>query len=131
MKKERAQREILEYVAEHGIVDKDRVSGTKSRRAAQRRGKIRGKRERLDLHGRTQDEAERLVRATVEGCGQRGVGSLLVIHGVGIHSDPERGAVLKDLVHRMLQGELRSRIHHFASAPRRSGGMGATIVWLV
>ena len=53
---------------------------------------------------------------------------LLVVHGYGLHSDPNEGPVLKKLVRDMLDRELRPKYRTYRTASIRDGGEGATLV---
>ncbi len=121
--------EILRYIEEHGVVDKDamlrRHPAKKKTRASRKRS-----RKRIDLHGKTSEQAERALGFALERCAESGTKELLVIHGVGWHSDPEQGPVLKFLVKQLLDYRFRDRIRTYRPAPPSEGGPGCTIVRL-
>ncbi|MBD3316505.1 MAG: DNA mismatch repair protein MutS [Chitinivibrionales bacterium] len=121
--------EILRYIDQHGVVDKDKSLARRGVKGGSRRsrGKKRSDREVLDLHGLITEEAERRVRMAVDRCRRRGIYELLIIHGRGYHSG-EAGPVLKKMVRRMLAIELCHLIRDFVTASPRDGGGGATIV---
>ncbi|MBD3238960.1 MAG: hypothetical protein GF331_00135 [Chitinivibrionales bacterium] len=122
---------ILRYLDQHGVIDKDEPSGAKAGRS----GKAGSRRSRgvdyeLDLHGMTQERAARALRMTLKRCRRNGVRSVLVIHGQGLHSPSEEGAVLRKLVRAEVSHGLSDIVRNFKAAPPRLGGNGATIVYL-
>ncbi|HEX2958597.1 MAG TPA: Smr/MutS family protein [Chitinispirillaceae bacterium] len=126
--------EILQHIEKYGITDKDlehkKITSIKKKKkqAVTRTGvKLR---DRVDLHGLTSLEAEKVLRISVQSSRSRGVRELLIIHGKGYHSDVETGPVLKTLVHQMLEGELSRFVKSYTSAMRKDGGDGATVVFL-
>ncbi len=86
---------------------------------------------RLDLHGRTRDEAVRGVARFVALARERGARTVLVIHGRGHNSEPG-GAVLRPAVWAWLASAASARagVMAFVSARPRDGGGGATLVLL-
>jgi DNA-nicking Smr family endonuclease len=126
-KKENAD-QILSYLDQHGVVDKDASSVLKKRKKIT----ISRKHPRaiLDLHGMKSDEAARKIRSELTRCSERGIKELLIIHGKGYHSAPQEGPVLKNLVRDMLERELGSMIRDFRTALPKDGGEGATLVYL-
>lgn len=84
----------------------------------------------IDLHGMKKAEAENMLLHELAFCKTSGIRTLHVIHGKGINSDPNKGAVLKEMVKAVLKKELGHLIRDYHSAPPRSGGDGATIVKL-
>jgi DNA-nicking Smr family endonuclease len=125
--------EIFQHLEKYGITDKDsehQITASLKKKKQQVKTSAGVKRERVDLHGLTSLEAERVLRVTVESCRSRGIRELLVIHGKGYHSDAETGPVLKTLVQQMLDGELRRFVQSYTPAMRKDGGDGATVVFL-
>lgn len=120
--------QILRYLDEHGVVDKDKGRGG-HKGGGQRGVKRQHKRETLDLHGLTEEQASVAITAAVPRCRAQGVRTLLIIHGRGYHSDPLEGPVLKRLVFRLLEYPLRESIREFRPAPPDQGGEGATVVY--
>ncbi len=124
--------DIFSYLDAHGVYDKDRTAPPPAKSPKQpiekRKGGIR--RMTLDLHGSTSDEASRRIRSTIEWCRGHGVGELLVIHGIGRHSAPAEGPVLKNLLHDLLDYELKSTVRGFRAGLPREGGEGATVIYL-
>jgi DNA-nicking Smr family endonuclease len=116
--------QILHYLDEHGVRDKDAQSRARSRR---RRPSAPLS---LDLHGLTQDRAAALLRETLARCRRLGQKRLLVIHGQGLHSGAAEGAVLREMVRHMLAGECRESLRDYHGALPREGGEGATVVHL-
>lgn len=122
---------ILKYLDEYGVVDKDRiVDSHRSERKSIIKSSKKTLRLTLDLHGMTESEATRKIRATFDGIGNRGIKEILIIHGKGYHSAPDQGPVLKKLVRSMLENELCGCVRNFSAAPVRDGGDGATLVFL-
>ncbi len=125
--------EILQHLEKYGITDKDtehQKASSFKKKKQQVKTKITVKRDRVDLHGLTSFEAEKVLRVTIESCRSRGVKELLIIHGKGHHSDSETGPVLKTLVYQMLEHELNRFVKSFIPAMRKDGGDGATVVFL-
>ncbi len=121
--------EILRYLDTYGVIDKDAARADRNRHNKRtRRGKGRSRRT-LDLHGKTGEEALRLLRHALERCKRNGVGELLVIHGRGIHSQAG-GAVLKQAVRTALEREMAGMIQSYRPALPREGGAGATVVYV-
>lgn len=80
--------------------------------------------ERLDLHGRTQDDAYRALISFIDGARAAGRRSVLVITGKG-------QGVLKVAVPRWLnQPPLRAHVLSFGYAQQKDGGAGALYVLL-
>ena len=123
--------EILKYIEEHGVEDKDvpapRKKGKKRAVSKKSPGK---KRKTVDLHGKTADQAAVILKNTFRSCKRRGFNSILIIHGKGYSSDPEEGPVLKRLVSVMLKNELREYVRDYCFALPKDGGHGATLVTL-
>jgi DNA-nicking Smr family endonuclease len=120
--------EILRYLDEHGVVDKDRDAGAKRAQKAASKGRHRVPRQTLDLHGLNSQTAALRVRGAIERCRDHGIAELLIIHGHGLHSNPNEGPVLKDTVLNLLDRELRSQIRSYSPALPKDGGAGATLV---
>ncbi|MFT6581699.1 MAG: DNA-nicking Smr family endonuclease [Alphaproteobacteria bacterium] len=79
---------------------------------------------RLDLHGRTQDDAFRALCSFIDGAHGAGRRSVLIITGKG-------QGILKNAVPRWLnQPPLRARILSFSYAQQKDGGAGALYVLL-
>ena len=124
--------DILAYLQEHGVRDKDAVLPRKKPiQTTIKKGKGGIPRMTLDLHHKTVEEASRSLRAMIDTCKQHGVRELLVIHGRGHHSSMNEGPVLKTLVRTMAENELRLQIRDFRTAASIDGGDGATILLLV
>lgn len=125
--------EILRHLEKYGIFDKDtehqKAASLKKKKQAVK-ASISVKRDRIDLHGLTSLDAERVLRVTIESCRNRGVRELLIIHGKGYHSAAETGPVLKTLVQQMLEHELNRFVKSYTPAMRKDGGDGATVVFL-
>ena len=80
----------------------------------------------LDLHGRTSEEAERLVEEFLKESYKQRLVKVRIVHGRGLHS-PDGRAVLKDVVMRILKRSAYVRATGVASPSE--GGSGA--VWVV
>ena len=81
----------------------------------------------IDLHGKTRDEAIKIVQKFVIDCYQKNLRSALIITGKGHHS-AEKNPVLKREVKFWLERNGESYISDFHDAPPRFGGSGA--IWL-
>ena len=81
----------------------------------------------IDLHGKTSDEAIKIVQKFVIDCYQKNFRSALIITGKGHHS-AEKAPVLKKEVKFWLERNGDSYITGFHDAPSRFGGSGA--IWL-
>ena len=81
----------------------------------------------IDLHGKTRDEAIKIVQKFVIDCYQKKFRSALIITGKGHHS-AEKVPVLKREVKLWLERNGKSYITDFQEAPSRFGGSGA--IWL-
>lgn len=123
--------EILSYIDKHGIEHKDCIPSKKHQKEKSSFEK-RGKRIRkvLDLHGRSYEEAAPLVREAFHECKNKGVDTIVIIHGVGYRSDPVEGPIIKKLVRVMLENELSNHVKDYRTALPKDGGEGATIVRL-
>jgi DNA-nicking Smr family endonuclease len=82
--------------------------------------------ESLDLHGRTSDEAQRLVEEFLKESYRQRLVKVRIVHGRGLHS-PDGRAVLKDVVMRILKRSPLVRATGVASPSE--GGSGA--VWVI
>ena len=91
-----------------------------------RRGQFRLDAE-CDLHGLTQQEAERMLAGFLAESLLRGWRVVRIVHGKGLRSG-QRGPVLKHLVNGYLQRV--GAVLAFASAREVDGGVGATLVLL-
>ena len=81
----------------------------------------------IDLHGKTRDEAIKMVQKFVIDCYQKNFRSALIVTGKGHHS-AEKAPVLKREVKLWLERNGDSYITDFQEAPPRFGGSGA--IWL-
>jgi DNA-nicking Smr family endonuclease len=81
----------------------------------------------LDLHGKTQEEAIRMVQNFLLVCHRERLKHVLVITGRGHHSGAG-GPVLKDAVQRWLELNGKRFARSFVRAPARLGGDGA--IWI-
>ncbi|MFI5400186.1 MAG: Smr/MutS family protein [SAR324 cluster bacterium] len=128
---------LMEEALRSGVVSLNEkfqgaVEGTVTRRTAarwaveQRRASAEPDDE-LDLHGKTQEEAIRLVRHFLHRAKHRRLRAVLIITGRGLNSGAE-GAVLRNAVQSWLERNGAPDVRHFAWAPRRLGGDGA--IWV-
>jgi len=86
-------------------------------------------RARLDLHGRTVEEALRALRAFVFAATAQRLGTVLVVTGKGLHSAGGEG-VVKRAVERWLRQESGPWVRAYAEAPPALGGRGAFLLHL-
>ena len=109
---------LSEQTAEHFSINKSRASG---------RDSLKRPDDEIDLHGKTRDEAIKIVQKFVIDCYQKNLRSALIITGKGNHS-AEKEPVLKREVKFWLERNGESYISDFHEAPPRFGGSGA--IWL-
>ncbi|HIF70144.1 MAG: Smr/MutS family protein [SAR324 cluster bacterium] len=83
--------------------------------------------ETIDLHGKTQEEAIRMVQNFVKTSHTHGLRNVLIITGKGLHSGTQ-GPVLKHSVEQWLQRNGTPYLQEFHDAPPRHGGSGA--IWV-
>ncbi|MFI5400139.1 MAG: Smr/MutS family protein [SAR324 cluster bacterium] len=128
---------LLEEALRSGVVSLNEkyqgtAEGTPNRRSAARRS-VEQRRasaepdDELDLHGKTQEEALRLVQYFLRRAKHRRLRSVLIITGRGLNSGAQ-GAVLRDAVQSWLERNGAPDVRSFAWAPRRLGGDGA--IWV-
>ena len=120
--------EILSHIEKFGVDRKDTENGNDKRHSSRGNRRTRPHRMTLDLHGLRSDDAARRLRDALDRCRETGMRELLVVHGYGLHSDPNEGPVLKKLVRDMLDRELRPKYRTYRTASIRDGGEGATLV---
>ncbi len=85
---------------------------------------------RLDLHGRTAEEAEREVEAFLAAMRARGERCVLLIVGRGEHSPGGRAVLRGEVSAWLSQGASKRHVAAFASATQEDGGQGAVYVLL-
>lgn len=83
--------------------------------------------DQLDLHGLTVEEASTRVDFFLQNAIYRGLGTVLVITGKGLHSD--EGPVLRLAMEKILESQ-SELVVEWGTAPRRHGGNGALVVFL-
>ena len=103
----------------------EQISNNKSRYST--RGSLKRPDDEIDLHGKTRDEAIKIVQKFIIDCHQKNFRSALIITGKGQHS-AEKSPVLKREVKLWLERNGDSYITDFQEAPSRFGGSGA--IWL-
>ena len=103
----------------------EQTSNKKSRSSA--RDSLKRPDDEIDLHGKTRDEAIKIVQKFVSDCYQKNFRSALIITGKGHHS-AKNAPVLKKEVKLWLERNGDSYISDFHEAPPRFGGSGA--IWL-
>ncbi len=81
----------------------------------------------LDLHGLTADEATAKMLFFLQNAISRGLCTVLVITGKGLHS--EDGPVLRTAAERVLS-EKNDQVVEWGVAPRRYGGEGALVIFM-
>ena len=109
---------LSEKTTKHISTNKSRGSGLDSQKRPD---------DEIDLHGKTRDEAIKIVQKFVIDCYQKNFRSALIITGKGHHS-AEKAPVLKREVKLWLERNGDSYITDFHEAPPRFGGSGA--IWL-
>jgi DNA-nicking Smr family endonuclease len=118
--------EILSFVEKYGVDRKDAAAATGTPKSTAKR--INPHRQTLDLHGLRSDDAARKLRYALDRCQETGMRELLVIHGYGLHSNPNEGPVLRKMVRDLLENDLRPKYRSYRTAAMRDGGDGATLV---
>ena len=103
----------------------EQTSNKKSRSST--RDSLKRPDDEIDLHGKTRDEAIKIVQKFVIDCYQKNFRSALIITGKGHHS-AEKFPVLKREITLWLERNGDSYITDFQEAPHRFGGSGA--IWL-
>jgi DNA-nicking Smr family endonuclease len=124
----RSADEILAHIEQYGIARKDPAPEHGDRTVVRRNKKARSHRMTLDLHGLRSDGAIVKLRSALHRCRENGIQELLIIHGYGLHSNPQEGPVLKKLVRDLLDNDLRPLYRSYRTAITRDGGEGATLV---
>ncbi len=103
----------------------EQTSNKKSR--SSNRDSLKRPDDEIDLHGKTRDEAIKIVQKFVLDCYQKNLRSALIITGKGHHS-AEKDPVLKREVKLWLERNGDSYITNFHEAPPRFGGSGAILL---
>ena len=103
----------------------EQTSNKKSRSST--RDSLKRPDDEIDLHGKTRDEAIKIVQKFVIDCYQKNFRSALIITGKGHHS-AENAPVLKREVRLWLERNGDAYLSDFQEAPPRFGGSGA--IWL-
>ena len=85
---------------------------------------------RLDLHGRTQEEAHRALAGFIEGSHAAGRRCVLVVTGKGLRPDGSVGVLRRNVPRWLNQPSLRQKIVAFDHAAIKDGGEGALYVLL-
>jgi len=83
--------------------------------------------ESLDLHGKTQREAQEAVVSFLKRVKRAGLDLVCIVHGKGNHSEGGLG-VLQDAVVATLTGAGAAHVRAFVTAPDALGGSGALLV---
>jgi DNA-nicking Smr family endonuclease len=133
MKATDGREQILRFVEQYGVRDKDAGAGHRPPPSGGRgiaKNRKRGFRMTIDLHGMVSVDADRKLADALNECKKRGVKELLVIHGRGTHSAPSETGVLKKLVRENLEFRYANMVRGFGPALSRDGGEGATVVQL-
>ncbi len=112
----------------NGTQDKDKNAKEKAQRRAEKATNyaILPVDETLDLHGLTQDEAEKALDTFIYNAKRHGCRKVLIIHGKGIHS-PDGNAVLARLVQNFIERDKRCGASGHPT--NRDGATGAT--WVI
>jgi DNA-nicking Smr family endonuclease len=103
------------------------VRGTGKRKAVSRSTSSADPDDELDLHGKTQEEAIRMVQNFLLRAKHKRLRAVLIITGRGLNSG-EAGPVLRNAVQSWLERNAGSTVRRFAWAPPRLGGDGA--IWV-
>ena len=82
----------------------------------------------IDLHGKTRDEAIKIVQKFVIDCYHKNLRSALIITGKG-HNSAEKVPVLKREVKLWLERNGDAYIASFQEAPPKFGGSGAILLY--
>ena len=116
--------ENIKDVPDKGVSN-EQTSSKKSRSST--RDSLKRPDDEIDLHGKTRDEAIRIVQKFVIDCYQKNFRSALIITGKGHHS-AKNSPILKREVNLWLERNGYSYITEFHEAPPQFGGSGA--IWL-
>ena len=95
--------------------------------ACSSQGKIDGA---LDTHGLSQREATVAMRRFIHKQHDQGARRVLIVHGKGLHSEGGVGVLQDAMLTVLTEKDTAGRVLAFASAPRRLGATGATVVVL-
>jgi DNA-nicking Smr family endonuclease len=85
---------------------------------------------RLDLHGMRVEEARTATEDHLARARARGDGTVLIIHGRGLHSPGGQGLLRGEVAAWLSQGRAAAHVDAFASAQPDDGGFGAVVVAL-
>jgi DNA-nicking Smr family endonuclease len=83
----------------------------------------------LDLHGKTMEEAIRMVQHFLRAAHQRRLRSVVIVTGRGLNSGKE-GPVLRGAVLNWLERNGAPYCREFGQAPGKHGGAGALLIRL-
>lgn len=84
----------------------------------------------LDLHGLTREEAKEELVRFVEDAHRRGLRTVLIVHGRGLHSKDQIPVLKSGLQVWLSRGRVGRHVLAFTSAQRHDGGAGAVYVLL-
>jgi DNA-nicking Smr family endonuclease len=84
----------------------------------------------LDLHGLTREEAKEELVRFVEDAHRRGLRTVLIVHGRGLHSKDQIPVLKSGLQVWLSRGRVGRHVLAFTSAQRCDGGAGAVYVLL-
>lgn len=113
-----------------GFVQAQRASGAQAQLSRAQSARFEPE-ARLDLHGKRQTEAQRLLGEFVRGEHRRGARRLLVIVGKGEHSDDGKGVLGAAAIEVLTAGVAAPLVAAVSSAHPTLGGKGALAVVLM
>ena len=114
--------EIEKWLKKHEIIDKD--ANTEEHRKNKDTKKHYDM--TIDLHGLRLKDAEIVVKRKLKRAFELHYDRILIIHGVGLHSNGE--PVLKNGIRKLIN--TNPYVRDFTNAPLRDGGEGAVVVYI-
>ena len=120
-------KQIFENVKDVPVEETSPQQTSKKKSRSSTRDSLKRPDDEIDLHGKTRDEAIKMVQKFVIDCYQKNFRSALIITGKGHHS-AENAPVLKREVRLWLERNGDAYLSDFQEAPPRFGGSGA--IWL-
>ncbi|RKX65080.1 hypothetical protein DRP44_07090 [candidate division TA06 bacterium] len=114
--------EIEKWLKKHRIIDKDANTGEyKKNKDTKKHYDMT-----IDLHGLRLKDAEIVVKRKLKRAFELHYDRILIIHGVGLHSNGE--PVLKNGIRKLIN--TNPYVRDFTNAPLRDGGEGAVVVYI-
>ena len=124
---ESAARLMVEEVGEQWTARADGIDRRFTRKLAAGKVAIEA---RLDLHGHSRSESERVLERFLDSARANGQRCLLVIDGRGLHSGTDGPALREAVRTALLEGVHAAHVLACVTAPPPLGGGGATLIWL-